>query len=221
MATQDSVAGKVRSKVLRSRGHFWRPTDFDGSPGAVAVALSRLHDEGELRRIRRGLYWRGPKSLLGMAPPKPEQLITELAGRTGVGPSGPSAAAALGLSTQVPSRTFVAVPMRPPSSPRGIRFVDRSGREGRVSAGLGPAEVALLEVLDAPDRFIEIDSDEAYARMGKLLRNGEIDAVRLSRAAPGESARVRENLRTLLNSIGRPDLATHVPGRRFSSPRAA
>ncbi len=54
-----SVASNVRSRVRRSHDRFWRPEDFDGSPEAVAKALSRLSESGELRRIRRGLYWRG------------------------------------------------------------------------------------------------------------------------------------------------------------------
>jgi hypothetical protein len=214
MASSDSVAGKVRSAVLRSRERFWRPTDFDGSPGAVAVTLSRLHEEGELRHIRRGLYWRGRKTLLGMAPPRPELVARELVGTVGVGPSGLSAASALGLSTQVPSRTIVAVPTRPPVDPSGVRFVDRSGREGRAKAGLRPFEIALLEVLEDPSRFIEVDRDEADARVRALFETGVVNAARLSRAAADEPARVRENLRDLFARIDRRDFAAVVPGRR-------
>lgn len=214
MARQDSVAGIARSAILRSGERFWRPTDFNGSPAAVAVALSRLRREGELRHVRRGLYWRGRKTLLGMAPPRPELVARQLAGTVGVGPSGLSAASTLGLSTQVPSRVIVAVPTRPPTDPSGIRFVDRSGREGRTKAGLRPSEIALLEVLEDPKRFIEVDDDEATARLRALFETGEVDAARLSRAAPDEPARVRENLRSLLRRIGKSDFAVAVPGRR-------
>jgi hypothetical protein len=214
MSNSNSVAGMVRSAVLHSRERFWRPTDFPGSPGAVAVALSRLHHEGELRHIRRGLYWRGRKTLLGMAPPRPELLARELVGTVAVGPSGVSAASTLGLSTQVPSRVVVAVPTRPPSDPPGVRFVDRSGREGRARARLRPREIALLEVLEDPSRFIEVSDDEADVRLRALFETGDVDADRLSRAAPDEPARVRENLRTVLLRVGRPNFAAAVPGRR-------
>ena len=214
MAARDSVARKARSAVLRSRERFWRPTDFEGSPGAVAVTLSRLHGEGELRHIRRGLYWRGRKTLLGMAPPRPELVVRELVGTLGVGPSGLSAASALGLSTQVPSRVIVAVPNRPPTDPSGVRFVDRSGREGRTKVGLHPFEIALLEVLEDPKRFIEVGDDEASVRLHVLFETGKVDAARLARAASDEPARVRENLRTLFYRIDKPAFAAMVPGRR-------
>src|SRR4030067_3126473 len=106
MATRTStVAGDVRAILLRSRDRFWRPPDFSDPPGAVDAALSRLSREGELVRVRRGLYWRGAKTLLGMAPPRSELIARELLGRVGVGPAGMSAASSLGLSTQVPART--------------------------------------------------------------------------------------------------------------------
>ena len=69
-----SVAPEVRKRVLGSRDRFWRPEDFDGSPDAVAQALSRLARSGEVRRVRRGLYWRGASTRLGMAPPPPGRL---------------------------------------------------------------------------------------------------------------------------------------------------
>ncbi|MEA2057919.1 MAG: type IV toxin-antitoxin system AbiEi family antitoxin domain-containing protein, partial [Actinomycetota bacterium] len=53
------VATSVRSAVHGSRDRFWKPADFSGAPLPVAKALSRLEKAGELRRIRRGLYWRG------------------------------------------------------------------------------------------------------------------------------------------------------------------
>lgn len=68
MADQ-TVASEVRNRVLRSRDRFWQPEDFDGSPQAVAKELSRLNRSEELRRVRRGLYWRGTPTRLGMAPP--------------------------------------------------------------------------------------------------------------------------------------------------------
>ncbi len=121
-----SVAGEVRERVLASRDRFWRPDSFgDHSPDAVAQALSRLTRDGELRRVRRGLYWRGTPTRLGMAPPPPDRLAREVAGQSrGTGPAGRSAALALGLSTQVPRHETIAVPARAPQ-PGGLRLVGR------------------------------------------------------------------------------------------------
>jgi hypothetical protein len=216
-----STAGAVRKAILASRSRFWRPTDFPGSPDSVAAALSRLYREGELRRVRRGLYWRGRKTLLGMAPPSPEAIAHELAGSVGVGPAELSAAAALGLTTQVPPRTVVATPGRPPSAPEGVRFVDRSGREGRTHARLRPNEVALLEVLEEPDRFIELDDVETVSRLHTLFSRGVLDASRVCLAAHSEPARVRERLQTLFQRIGEEGLAEAIPGRRTERHRRA
>ena len=49
-----SVAPEVRKRVLGSRDRFWRPEDFDGSPDAVAQALSRT---GPLRGSAPGPPW--------------------------------------------------------------------------------------------------------------------------------------------------------------------
>src|SRR5215467_3570763 len=104
-----SVAADIRRQVLASAERFWRPDDFDGSPAAVAQALSRLAAAGDLRRVRRGLYWRGTATLLGMAPPPPERIADELGGAAGTGPAEWSAALMLGLSTQVARQDTIAV----------------------------------------------------------------------------------------------------------------
>ena len=209
-----TAAGEVRGKVLAARNRFWRPTDFSHSPGAVDAALSRLSREGELMRVRRGLYWRGSKTLLGMAPPRPELIAKELVGTAGVGPAGMSAASSLGLSTQIPARAVIAAPVRPPVHTHSVRFVDRSGREGRRSARLEPLEVALLEVLEDPDRFIETPPEVTIERIGKLFAGGKLDPLRLVRAAHHEPARIRERLRDLLSHIDLREWVDEVPPRR-------
>lgn len=112
-----TVAPEVRRQVLASRDRFWRPEDFGGSPGAVAGALSRMARAGDVRRVRRGLYWRGTTTRLGMAPPPPDRLAGEVVSVTGSGPAGWSAALALGLSTQVARHETIAVPGRAPGAP--------------------------------------------------------------------------------------------------------
>src|SRR5487761_1763290 len=72
--TSTGIAPAIREKVTSSRDRFWRPDDFDGPPEAVAKALSRLADAGDLRRVRRGLYWRGTATRAGTAPPPPALL---------------------------------------------------------------------------------------------------------------------------------------------------
>lgn len=211
-----SVASNVRSRVRRSRDRFWEPEDFDGSPEAVAKALSRLSESGELRRVRRGLYWRGSSTRLGMAPPRADMLASAIAGETGTGPAGLSAALKLGLSTQVPRVETIAVPRRAPRATTGVRFVSRASSTRRRDEHLNAAEVALLEVLRDWDRTVEASPSLAVERVGRLIDAGAIRLARVVRASSTEPANTRERLRALLHALGRPDDAERVRPARSS-----
>ena len=200
-----------RQRVLRSHETFWRPEDLAGSPSTRQHLLSSLVQEGELRRVRRGLYWRGTQTPLGMSPPPTEALVQALAPGAGVGPAGLSAANLLRLSTQVPRRAEVAVPARAPSDAGSVRFVARSARRNRETARLSPAEVAFLEVLESWEKVLEVSPQEARTRLTRLLTSGDVRADRLTRAARSEPGSVRTRLRELLASSGRADLAARVP----------
>ena len=205
-----SVSGDVRHRVLRSRSRFWRPDDFEGSAEAVTQALSRLTRAGELRRTRRGLYWRGVSTPLGMSVPPVERIIKSVADTTGSGPSGWSAAHALGLSTQIPRRSTVAIVTRLPRDPRGVRFVSRSASTKRRDERLTPIEVGLLEVLRDWNRLVELSNRDALDRLGYLANTGAIRFERLIRASTTEPPRVRENLRAILIELDLIDEASRV-----------
>jgi hypothetical protein len=214
-----NVAPEVRKRVLTSRDRFWRPEDFAGSPDAVAQALSRMARSGEVRRVRRGLYWRGAPTRLGMAPPPPGRLARAVVGGTGSGPAGWSAALALGLSTQVPRREVVAVPGRSPRSPGSVHYVSRAASTKRRDERLRPTEVALLEVLRNWDGLVEIPAAEAVARIERLADSGAVRLDRIARASETEPPRVRERLRRLLVALGRPDMTNIVRPARSESVR--
>jgi hypothetical protein len=214
-----SVAPEVRKRVLASRDHFWRPENFDGSPDAVAQALSRMARTGEVRRVRRGLYWRGAPTRLGMAPPPPDRLASAVVGGTGSGPAGWSAALALGLSTQVARREAVAVPGRSPRSPGAVHYVSRAASTKRRDERLRPAEVALLEVLRDWDGLVEVPAADAVARIERLADSGTVRLDRVARASETEPPRVRERLRRLLVALGRADMTDGVRPARSRSVR--
>jgi len=217
MSTTTSIAAEVRERVLRSRERFWRPEDFEGSPEAVAQALSRLARGGELRRVRRGLYWRGSPTRLGMAPPPHERLVGEMAHLPGTGPAGPSAALALGLSTQVARRDAIAVPGRAPRSPSSVHFVSRAAASKRRDERLWPSEVALFEVLRDWDHLVEVPTSEAIERITRFADAGEVRLDRVTKASGSEPPRTRERLRHLLGAMGRPELADAVRPARSQS----
>ena len=202
---------RERERILRSRNRFWRLEDLAGHSSTKQHLLADLVADGELRRIRRGLYWRGTKSPLGMAPPPTDTLVSEIAPGPGVGPAGLYAANLLRLSTQVPRLAEIAVPMRAPEALGNIRFLARPTRTARATAGLNQTEVALLEVLGSWESTIELPPNEAWNRMQQLFASGTVRAERLGRAARTEPANTRTRLRELLHAAGYEALAERVP----------
>jgi len=214
-----SVATEVRKRVLFSCDQFWRPEDFEGPTEAVAQTLSRLTRAGHLRRVRRGLYWRGLPTRLGMAPPPSDRLTDEVVGGFGIGPAGWSAAVALGLSTQVPRHDTIAVPGRAPRAPGAVRFVSRAASTKRRDERLRPVEVALLEVLRDWDTLVELPTNEALRRIGHLFDTGAVRVDRLVRTSATEPPRVRERLRSLLRGLDQSTSADCIRPARSESVR--
>jgi len=202
---------RERERILHSRDRFWHPEDLTVSPSTRQHLLAELVDHDELRRIRRGLYWRGTKSPLGMAPPPTDVLINELAPGPGVGPAGLYAANLLRLSTQVPRRAEIAVPTRAPESVSSVRFVARPARSGRIKAKLNHTEVALLEVLASWESTIELAPYEAWARLLELLATESVRIERIAAAARTEPASTRVRLCELLRASGQDTLADRIP----------
>ena len=86
---------------------LWHVNDFldFGKASNVKVILSRLAEEGKLRRAIDGIYYR-PKTVMDIdIPPSMHDIARKIAAhhRWSIVPSGETALNALGLSTQVPS----------------------------------------------------------------------------------------------------------------------
>jgi hypothetical protein len=168
MSTAQAVRVHVADTPVR---RFIWPARLDGSRRAIEVEMSRLAAEGEVIRVRKGLYWKGPKTRVGMPFPRPLDLGLEVAG-PGSGPAGVSAAHLLGLTTQVPAVEQVAVPGRVPAPVPGVRFVSRS-IERRIG-GLRPVEVALIEVLRDGPTLIEQPWTHVSTVVEQLVDAGEV-----------------------------------------------
>lgn len=200
-----------RARILRSRDRFWHPADLPGAQSTVQHLLTELTKEGELRRVRRGVYWRGTRTPLGMSPPPTDDLVSELVGgRKGSGPAGPSAASLLRLSTQVPRRAHVAVPGRAPSSTPTVQFVSRAASLGRHDAGLSPVEVALLEMLEDFSAS-ELSPNESWDRLRTVLGSPQVRPRKLATAAATEPAIARARLTAMMTETGHADLASIIP----------
>lgn len=168
MSTARLVRDHIKASPVRG---FISSAELHGPQRAVECEMSRLAAEGEVVRVRKGLYWKGPKTRIGMPLPRPVEVALEVAG-VGSGPAEVSAAHSLGLTTQVPAVEVVAVPGRTPMPVRGARFVSRSIE--RRFLGLRPREVALLEVLRAGPAVIETPWAEVVKVARRLANAGEI-----------------------------------------------
>lgn len=182
-----SIAAYVGQEVdLLPARSFIAVRDLEGPRNAVESAFSRLAADGTITRVRKGLYWKGTDTGVGMSPPGTEEVASAIGG-LGSGPAGVAAAHSLGLTTQVPSIYLCAVPGRPPAPCQGIRFVQRP--IGRLLLGLRPMEVAVLEVLRDGPPSLEFDWSRLEDVIGDLSDRGIIRLDVLDRALTDERHR--------------------------------
>jgi hypothetical protein len=199
-----TTAEMIRRKVQEvPAGTFVRPADLPGTRPAVLTALSRLHADGELVRVRNGLYWKGLRSRFGSGRPNLLDAAVAVVG-TGAGPTGWSATQILGLSTQLPAVPEVAV-AGPVPTLEGVRF---HRRNNAARHELNFFEVALMEALRSYPRYAEVGIDRVAATVRRLEAEGEADWSKIKRVARSEhSPKLRQNLATVDEFLSR-DRAT-------------
>jgi len=100
----NSILRRIRAK---KRGWVFTPKDFIdmASRALIDVTLHRLHQQGIIRKLDRGIYdFPITHSKLGMLAPKPDTIAKAAARKTGnvISPSGARAANQLGIDLQVP-----------------------------------------------------------------------------------------------------------------------
>lgn len=179
------TAAIIRSRVeCAPVGTFLRTSDFaEYRPSAVATAFSRMaRARPDLVRIRKGLYWKGVDSRFGAGSPDVLETALAASGR-GAGPSGVSAANALGLTTQMAAVPTVAVLGRCPTGLHGVRVVSRSNFE---RYHLLPLEIALLEVLREFPLHVEGSWADLVRRVREENERGGIRLDAVLRAAATE-----------------------------------
>ena len=189
---KDSSSEQVADLVAAlPEGSFVVVRDVDGSRSAVESAFSRLSAAGDVLRVRKGLYWKGTTTPLGMSPPRTEEVALQLGG-AGSGPAGVTAANWLGLTSQVPATFLAAVPGRTPGPCPGVRFTQRP--IARLLHSLTPDEVAVLEVLRAGPAVVETPWEELPDVIARLAASGTVRLDVLDEAAitePHRQARAR------------------------------
>lgn len=196
----DTAAAFVAERVKSTREDFITIDDFsEHSRGAVARALSRHVERGEVLRIKRGLYWRGAQTNLGMTTPSAWEILKAAYGPDApIGPAGLDAAGALGLTTQLAARPTFAVPYLT----EGLSFalINRDRRRGRSIHRLNRFEIALLEVADDWSGLVEVSPKKASAIVADHIRNGIVRPALIAQACDTEPPRVREAIRFVMEN---------------------
>lgn len=191
-----SPAAAIRTTPEKSFVHVSR---LPGSAVAARKAASRAAHAGELIAVRRGLYYRGRRTRYGLTRPRPEEVAREVLGTRGVGPAGYSAARAWGVTTQIPPEVHMAT-LRPVDP---IDGVVQHSRRNLARADLNEMEIALLELLRAPEVFVEAGWDALSRRFREAAASGEVRDHLLQRAIRSEhNAAVKDNFQLLANSVG-------------------
>lgn len=194
-----STASIIRRRIEGCEGdRLWTFRDFASfSTAAVAKTLSRLEDDGVVHRLRKGVYYRPRTTRFGDTKPDPVRVLTTMLERRGVDwkPTGLALWNRLGLTTQVPAISTVAVDRR-------IEFknLSNSVRLRRVSSlrDITAEERAALDAL-RDLRFVpDTTPAETVHRLIELCRSGRLSFSRMSKAARLEPPRVR----ALLGLIG-------------------
>lgn len=138
------------------------------------------------------------KTRFGMTWPRIEEIVREVLGDTGNGPAGYSAAREWGVTTQVPSSFQVAA--LGTSDP--IEVVTQHAPRNRQRASLKAKEIALLELMCAPEVYAEAGWNTLTSKVRDAILDAEINADRLRVAVARErNIAVRENFDRLVSDL--------------------
>lgn len=195
--SQPHIWHAIEDAPVRS---FLRVTDLPGNWWGEEArwALEEAVRKGVLLRVRKRLYYKGVHTRYGMTSPRIEEIVREVLGSEGVGPSGYTAARMLGLTTQIPAQYEVAT-TRTVSAIDGVVQHSRSNVRRRK---LNAHEIAILELLRAPEIYVERGWDSLVAAVKQLAESEEVSMEHLMRAVAGEyNAMVPKNAARLSMSL--------------------
>jgi len=184
MKVMHPIAEKIVARLSARRGEAVPVRDLLnlGTRAAMAKALSRLVQRGEIRRVGRGLYEIPRMGSLLNEPmiQSPDELVKAWARKNGlrVVPSGAYAANLLGLTTQVPAKIAYYTNGRTRTLTLGsysIKLLNRGPRTMDVKGQTAPLVFQALRHLGmngvTPDTIIRLRSKLSRKDKKELKRN--------------------------------------------------
>lgn len=147
-----------------------------------------------------GLYYRSRRTRYGLTVPRADQVARAVLGKRGVGPVGYSAARAWGVTTQIPPVWHVAT-LRTVDPIDGVKQHDR---KNLARTDLNEKEIALLELLRAPEVYVEAGWDEPVGKVRDAVKVGEVRVDVMRTVVPGEYNRAACQRPTWKRTSGSP-----------------
>ena len=177
------ITTKIKQRIIgKGRGAIFAPTDFldIGSRASVDQALSRLADQGMIRRLTRGLYDYPKQSpRFGLLSPSADDIARAVARKDSqvLQPSPAMAANQLGLSNQVPSKPTYMTDGPTRTKRVGRQVIQFRNASSKTLVGAGQKTGAVFQAL----RYVGKDrvDDQVISKLAGAL-DGK-DRVLLSR----------------------------------------
>ena len=164
---------KIKRRIIgKGRGAVFTPADFLdlGSRASVDQTLSRLTDQGVIRRLARGIYdYPKTSPRLGRLSPDPDAVAAAIARKDGrvVQVSPARAANMLGLTTQVPAKAVYLTDGPSRTKQIGAQTIIMRNAAARNLVGAGKPTGAVFQAV----RYLGKDGVDAsvVARLSRTI----------------------------------------------------
>ena len=174
MARPD-ILKQVRGRIKNaSPGDIFIPADFSDLAEArkITMCLSRLHENGTIEKVKRGVYMKPRYSMLlnRSVPPREDAVAKAIARNYGwtIVPCGDTALNMLGLSTQIPAVwLYVSDGPYKTYETDGIRFQFKHTDRKNELIGVSKTTALIIQALRALGKE-QIDSQTISALSKKL-----------------------------------------------------
>ncbi|GFE67254.1 DUF6088 family protein [Litoreibacter roseus] len=147
------IMSKIKQRIVRKgRGAIFAPSDFFdiGSRASVDQALSRLANQGVIRRLTRGLYdYPKLSPRFGALAPSADDIARAVASKDNqvLQPSPAMAANQLGLSTQVPSNPIYMTDGPTRTKKIGLQVIQFRNASSKTLVGAGTMVGTVFQAL--------------------------------------------------------------------------
>ena len=159
---------------------------YSKAPSATVKALSRLTQEGDVKRLSKGLFYRPKQGLFGELKPSDAELLKSILFKDGQLKgyiTGTALFNTLGLTTQVPRTITVAVG----GGRQAKDFGTLKAKLVKSRAPIKPSNVELLQYLDVLGNINEIPDTNVNKALKQMLTRieklNEPEVTRIKRLA--------------------------------------